>query len=370
MVVDIKDKRMNVPFSTKTFNESTGEFVGYAATYDLDLQRDRVQPGAFAQTIRESKMSRNMRHGIFTHVLLWMHRADSAIGGITEIEEDQKGLRIEGMLDLETALGRRALSAMSKGYMRELSIGFKLHRSHMEQGGVRVLERIDLTEISLVTFAANPEARIVEVKAQDEAWMERLMLSMEYTIARHRAKREKSKMTNRRVESFDEGAFGAATTKPYSIEPGLNPDEDPKAFVRSLRAQLRSEDDALYTLHGKAFDNEVELRKRQREEKRLLEREALAADRQAIADRRIELLESYTLEQLAAKSGIDIIWLTRFVQTCVARGEITPVVEDTLILRGCDYGTLGRRHHEEFETQFVRAGHKRAERLAREKRGN
>ncbi len=262
-----------------------------------------------------------------------------------------------GYLDAVTPECQRAFQDAKSGKVNGLSIGFKTIAEHME-GATRVLDEIELVEISV---GADP----VDVKARFSIGS---FSDYERSIMRAISQEKESKMDNHiwvddddefERPLYDHSPRQEPDDKGYRIEPGLDPMEDPKNFQKELRAQLRAEDD-VYTLGDKARNAEFERRRQQREEKRRLEREALAADRKAIADRRIEPLETYTVEQLAAKSGIDTTWLKRFVKVCVDRGEVVPAVEGTLILRGCDYGLLGRRHHEEFEAQFVTAAHKRA----------
>ena len=55
---------------------------------------------------------------------------------------------------------------MREGAVDGLSIGFRSERARTEpRSGLRRLERIDLWEISIVTFPMLPQARISAVKA-------------------------------------------------------------------------------------------------------------------------------------------------------------------------------------------------------------
>lgn len=61
--------------------------------------------------------------------------------------------------------GREAYVLMQKGVIDCLSIGFQLQKSFIcSSNGRRLLQQIDLQEISLVTFAANPMAKIIHLK--------------------------------------------------------------------------------------------------------------------------------------------------------------------------------------------------------------
>jgi hypothetical protein len=53
---------------------------------------------------------------------------------------------------------------MRAGALDGLSIGFKAEKARRDAKGVRRIEKIDLWEISVVTFPMLPEARIANVK--------------------------------------------------------------------------------------------------------------------------------------------------------------------------------------------------------------
>jgi hypothetical protein len=91
-----------------------------------------------------------------------------------EIREDNHGLFVKGQLLLELAQGREAYSLLKNGIVDGLSIGFATIRARRAAGKtgtsqVRVLEEVKLHEISLVTFAANPKAKVERVKMIDPA---------------------------------------------------------------------------------------------------------------------------------------------------------------------------------------------------------
>jgi uncharacterized protein len=92
--------------------------------------------------------------------MLWQHKAQEPIGVWTQLEEDARGLRVTGRLDLSVARAREALSLMRSGAVDGLSIGFRTIRSAKDaQNGARRLLEIDLWEISIVTFPMLPQAR-------------------------------------------------------------------------------------------------------------------------------------------------------------------------------------------------------------------
>ncbi len=67
----------------------------------------------------------------------------------------------------DVARAREVLALMRAGAIDGLSIGFKAERGRRDpRTGMRRLEKIDLWEISVVTFPMLPEARIRNVKAR------------------------------------------------------------------------------------------------------------------------------------------------------------------------------------------------------------
>jgi HK97 family phage prohead protease len=139
--------------------EADGTFSGYASRFGVvDLGRDLVLPGAF----RDSLGSRGAR-GI---KLLFQHDPSEPIGIWLELREDASGLFVRGRILPEIARGREVLALMRAGALDGLSIGFRAVEGRSDaKTGVRRLSKIDLWEISVVTFPMQPEARIAAVKS-------------------------------------------------------------------------------------------------------------------------------------------------------------------------------------------------------------
>jgi len=141
--------------------EADGVFSGYASLFGRrDLAGDLVLPGAFADSLAARGPS-----GI---KLLYQHDPAEPIGVWLDIGEDARGLFVRGRLLREVARGREVLALMRAGALDGLSIGFRTVKARTEpRTGTRRLERIDLWEISVVTFPMLPGARVAAVKAAD-----------------------------------------------------------------------------------------------------------------------------------------------------------------------------------------------------------
>ncbi|WP_152045369.1 HK97 family phage prohead protease [Aureimonas psammosilenae] len=137
-----------------------GVIRGYASVFGAaDLSGDEVAPGAFAASL--------MRRGAEGIKMLWQHDPGRPIGVWTRVLEDRIGLYAEGRLALGTSGGRDAHELILAGALDGLSIGFRTERAERPEargprGVKRRLTRIDLWEISVVTFPMQERARITE----------------------------------------------------------------------------------------------------------------------------------------------------------------------------------------------------------------
>lgn len=149
-------------------------FSGYGAVFgNLDSYGDVIQKGAFKDTLREAKKANNWPAMLMQHGGWGMGADDMTPVGIwTSMEEDDIGLKVEGKL-ADTMRGREAygllkmtprpaITGMSIGYMaKEFILGTKPDEPR------RTLKKVDLVEVSLVTFPANGKARVQSVKSID-----------------------------------------------------------------------------------------------------------------------------------------------------------------------------------------------------------
>lgn len=126
--------------------------AGYAALFDIaDGARDTIRPGAFARTLAGRKEPLP---------LLWQHRADRRIGTVERAVEDRRGLRVVARIDRSQS--RAAALLRAKG-VSGLSFGYRARGFRNTTAG-RVLEDVELIEISLVTHPLQPGARVHMVR--------------------------------------------------------------------------------------------------------------------------------------------------------------------------------------------------------------
>lgn len=147
--------RLDIPFKIKAVSED-GLFSGYGSVFGvIDSYKEVVAPGAFADTLQQR-----------TPAMLWQHRSGEPIGVYSAIREDQTGLYLEGKLALKTTRGAEAYELLKMGAISGLSIGFITRDDSYDRvTGIRTLKKVDLWEVSLVTFPANDAARVSGVKS-------------------------------------------------------------------------------------------------------------------------------------------------------------------------------------------------------------
>lgn len=137
-----------------------GVFSGYGSVFDvIDLQNEAVAPGAFSKSLRAWRKDGMMP------AMLWMHDAMQPIGIWTKMVEDANGLAVEGKLALRTQQGAEAYELLKMKALTGLSIGYRVVKSVADpKRKARILTEVDLFEVSLVTFPANEQARVDDVK--------------------------------------------------------------------------------------------------------------------------------------------------------------------------------------------------------------
>ncbi len=139
---------------------SDRQFEGHGSVFgNVDLGGDVVVPGAFKRTL-----SKHSKEGTLP-AMFWMHKPDQVAGVWTHMEEDRKGLYVRGEL-APTQLGDEMRTLLKMKAVRGLSIGYAVNESDYDRDGNRLLKEVDLWEVSLVSLAMNPLAKVESVKSR------------------------------------------------------------------------------------------------------------------------------------------------------------------------------------------------------------
>jgi HK97 family phage prohead protease len=150
-------------FKVEDADSKKGIIRGFASTFgNIDFGDDVVDAGAFKKTIQETR-------GLVP--ILADHDPSKPIGWNVRAEETEKGLFVEGQINLKTQLGKDryeiAQQALEVGAKMGLSIGYGVIKAmpDKERPAVRRLKEIKLYEYSLVIFPMNNQAMVTAAKS-------------------------------------------------------------------------------------------------------------------------------------------------------------------------------------------------------------
>lgn len=156
----MKKEIKTLQFKMDEYNEEEGIFSGYASIFsNVDNGGDVVEPGAFTKTLAK---------GWERVKILALHNDNMLPIGIPiELEERAAGLYISAKIS-DTSMGRDIKTLIKDGVLNELSIGYDPIVFDYDDTGIRHLREVELWEISIVTWAMNPEATISGYKSMQE----------------------------------------------------------------------------------------------------------------------------------------------------------------------------------------------------------
>ena len=133
---------------------------GYAAVYgNVDSYKDIVQAGAFDAFLASEDAKRVK--------FCYSHSMREVIGKVEEMKSDDKGLWFRAKIS-NTTLGKDVATLIDDEALTEFSIGYKTEDSIYKDDGVRLLTKLFLYEVSVVSRAANPKATLTGTERKDE----------------------------------------------------------------------------------------------------------------------------------------------------------------------------------------------------------
>lgn len=149
------------PFHMKAASEedNSGKISGYGSIFgNVDSYNEIVMKGAFAKTLNSMRPKQIK--------MLWQHDASQPIGYWDGLKEDQIGLSGDAVMPLDIPSVKEAYQKAKAGLLDGLSIGYMVRKGGYEvlDDNTTLLKDLDLKEISLVTFPANPLAIVSNVK--------------------------------------------------------------------------------------------------------------------------------------------------------------------------------------------------------------
>ena len=143
----------------KAVDGETGEFEGYASVFGVkDRGWDIVEPGAFLASIA-SRPAKGVK-------MLWHHDPRDLRGSWSDIQEDAYGLKVVGKVNLNLSKGPDTYEMLKADMLDGMSIGYTTEKHVIDdEVQARRLIKVNLYEISLVTFPMNEDSLINRVKS-------------------------------------------------------------------------------------------------------------------------------------------------------------------------------------------------------------
>lgn len=143
--------------------QDDGTFSGYCSVFDVvDSYDEIVKKGAFVDSLNDWQAKGKMPP------VLWQHDRSEVIGVWTKLYEDDKGLFGEGKLLIDdVAKAKEAYALIKAGAIDGLSIGYRTEKYRYNSDNDTIdLLKLNLKEVSIVTFPANEDSTVSNVKAQ------------------------------------------------------------------------------------------------------------------------------------------------------------------------------------------------------------
>ena len=171
--------------------------VGHAAVFNTETDlgrgiRERVAPGAFADSILEDDV-----RALFNHDANYVLGRNKA--GTLTMREDEKGLAVE-IDPPDTQFARDLTVSMERGDISQMSFAFEVIRQSWEETekyDLRTLEKVKLWDVSPVTYPAYPQTDIA-VNCRD-AWKLENKQPEPYDPWREHIERDKIDLTFKEV---------------------------------------------------------------------------------------------------------------------------------------------------------------------------
>ena len=149
--VDVKTRTVSGYFSVFGNKDSDGQVIDH---------------GAYTKTIAEWGPAGKNR---IMH--LWMHKTDKILSKPRELDEDTRGLKFISQFPVDeakqTPLQSDVIKLYDQGVLTEHSVGFQVVKNRIDDE-IEHLTEVRLWEGSTVTWGANEQAKVTEVKSEQK----------------------------------------------------------------------------------------------------------------------------------------------------------------------------------------------------------
>mgnify|MGYP002513932552 CR=1 FL=1 len=163
-------------------NSESRTISGYAAIFNnRDKVGDVLMKGCFAKSIQDRGPESQANDKI---IMLWQHDQHEPIGRISVLQEDEKGLYFEAVID-DVERGNQAIKQLESGTLSQFSIGYSYVWEKCEYDQERdafIVKEVVLYEISVVSIGCNGETEYLGLKSESTDPYEEMKNEIESAI--------------------------------------------------------------------------------------------------------------------------------------------------------------------------------------------
>lgn len=233
----IQYKTFSIYAKEVNYDNESRTISGYAAIFgNKDKAGDILIKGCFSKSIQDRGPESAANDKI---IMLWMHNMNEPIGRITVLNEDDKGLYFEAIID-DVPRGNQAIKQLESGTLNQFSIGYQYVWENCEYDAEKdafIVKEVKLHEISVVSIGCNGETEYLGLKTVEDA--ERVYEELVGEIAEVCSGMNAQKQM--KIQRIISKAMSLASFKPESRKATLKEGADaPKNKIKSMFNNLKT----------------------------------------------------------------------------------------------------------------------------------
>lgn len=233
----IQYKTFSIYAKEVNYDNESRTISGYAAIFgNKDKAGDILIKGCFSKSIQDRGPESSANDKI---IMLWMHNMNEPIGRITVLNEDDKGLYFEAIID-DVPRGNQAIKQLESGTLNQFSIGYQYVWENCEYDAEKdafIVKEVKLHEISVVSIGCNGETEYLGLKTVEDA--ERVYEELVGEIAEVCSGMNAQKQM--KIQRIISKAMSLASFKPESRKATLKEGADaPKNKIKSMFNNLKT----------------------------------------------------------------------------------------------------------------------------------
>ena len=163
-------------------NSESRTISGYAAIFNnRDKVGDVLMKGCFAKSIQDRGPESQANDKI---IMLWQHDQHEPIGRISVLQEDEKGLYFEAVID-DVERGNQSIKQLESGTLNQFSIGYSYvweKCDYDQEHDSFIVKEVVLYEISVVSIGCNGETEYLGLKSEGTDPYEELNKEIESAV--------------------------------------------------------------------------------------------------------------------------------------------------------------------------------------------